>query len=105
MCDAIQCAYQLGRLDLVSALVASIGVIFAIGGIFSFINIKNSAKATAEETAQKIAHEKTEFIVNAYLQEKLPSILESYKDFIANHVEDSVANHIANAQEDKNDNK
>lgn len=93
--DAIHVAAQLGRLDLVSVLLAAIAVLLALAGIYAFFSVKNSARIVARETAEEIA----EKAANLYLQEKLPEIIDSYKDFIKGGVNQQIADRIAEAQE------
>ena len=42
--DSVHVSSQLGRLDVVSALLAIVSLLIAIGGVFFFINIQNSAR-------------------------------------------------------------
>lgn len=44
LCDATAVAAQLGRLDFVSALMAMIGIVLVLGGIFSFFIFEMSRK-------------------------------------------------------------
>jgi len=64
--DSIDLASSLGRLDFVSALLASIAVMLAIVGIYSLFSFKASvkkvAKYVAKEAAESIAKEKAEEI-------------------------------------------
>jgi len=66
--DATAAAAQLGRLDLVSLLLAAIGLILVAGGVYAFINFRKIAREQATEEAKKTAEEVAELIVNEYLQ-------------------------------------
>jgi uncharacterized protein HemX len=97
--DAVHVAYQLGRLDLLTAILACIAIILALGGVFAFLSIKSSAKKEARRVAKKIAQTIAETAANNYLQAKLPEILEAYREFIRDGVNEEVANQIALAQD------
>jgi len=58
--DATHVAAQLGRLDLVSLLLAIIGVVWLLGGVFAFLNFRAIAKKQATDEATKIAEEVAE---------------------------------------------
>ena len=88
--DYIELASSLGRLDFVSALLASIAVMLAIVGIYSLVSFKASmkkiAKYVAKEAAESIAKEKAEEIairVSKKLRKKLltPIFLIQWKMF------------------------
>jgi hypothetical protein len=49
--DALQVAMQLGRLDFVSALVASLGTLIAVSAIFGFWSIRGAATRAARDAA------------------------------------------------------
>lgn len=75
--DSLQQALSLGRLDLVTILLAIIGVALVLGGIFAFINFREIAKAQAEETAKKVAEEKA----IEYLNDEVPPMIRSQIQF------------------------
>lgn len=56
--DAIALAGQLGRLDLVSALLAIVAIILVLAGLFAFGFVRGQASATAKATAEKITEER-----------------------------------------------
>lgn len=55
--DSISYANQLGRLDLVSLILAIFAILLGFGAIYSFLHIKEESKRTAKETAEKVATE------------------------------------------------
>jgi hypothetical protein len=97
ICDAVECAAQTGRLDLVSILLACIGILMALGGIYGFFNVRSKASDIAETIAKSVAEE----AANNYLQEQLPNILEAYEDLIERKIDESVVDKIAGVQEDR----
>ena len=99
ICDAVTCAAQTGRLDLVSALLACIGILLVLGGIFGFLNIRTKASSVAQEVAREEAKKVAESVANVYIQENLPKILESYRELIEKQVNSAVADQIALSQE------
>jgi len=92
--DAIAVAAQLGRLDFVSALLAGIGIILIVSGIFAFINIRSIAKSRAEKVAEKVA----ERIANEYLQREIPDIVKANQE-IVKYEFDEAADELSDAQE------
>ena len=78
--DIVAIAAQLGRLDFVSSLLAGIGVVLVLGGIFAFINFRGLAKTQAKKEAEKVSKEIAEKVANSYLQEELPKIYKEYMD-------------------------
>jgi hypothetical protein len=91
----LEFAAQTGRLDFISTLLACISVLMVFGGVFAYINIQSKAENTAKDAAEKKAEE----VANFYLQKNLTSILESYEQFIRQHVTAVAADEIARAQE------
>lgn len=99
--DAISLAAQIGRLDLVSLLLAILGVIMALGGVLAFANFRSIARKQAGEEAQKIAKDTAERAVNDYIQSEIPNLIEEYRNFVGYTLDDSdQADQIAGAQED-----
>lgn len=98
--DPISTAAQLGRLDLVSLLLASIGLILVLGGIFAFMNFRAIAKAQATTEAGRVAEEVAERVANDYLQRELPDVTRAYNNFADPHdVSDGDAVLMASAQD------
>ena len=98
--DATAIAAQLGRLDLVSLLLAAIGLILVLGGVFAFLNIRYVARAQAIEAATEVAEAVAERMSNEYLQKELPDLLSAYYDMMgSSEISDELADEMANAQE------
>ena len=55
--DAIHLAAQVGRLDVVSAVLALFGLLIGLAAIFGFIEVRNRAKEAATEVAKSVARE------------------------------------------------
>ncbi|WP_317056150.1 hypothetical protein [Roseovarius rhodophyticola] len=99
--DAISIAAQLGRLDLMSLLLAAIGLILVLGGLFAFLNFRGIAKAQATLEATKVAEEVAERVANEYLQKELPDVVKAYREMMdSDGTTDEDANRFAEAQED-----
>jgi hypothetical protein len=103
--SAIEFAAQTGRLDLVSLLLAAIGLILVLGGLFAFINFRSLAKSHAIAVAAKISETTAERVTNEYLQRELPNLLEEYREFFDSEGEfsDEDADQMANAQDNKSE--
>jgi len=101
--DVMGYAAQTGRLDLVSLLLAAIGLILVLGGLFAFINFRSIAKDHAVAEAARIAEATAERVTNEYLQRELPDLLEEYREFFDAEGEfsDDDADQMANAQDDE----
>jgi len=98
--DAIQAAAQLGRLDLVSLLLAAIGLILVAGGVFAFFNFRSIARKQATEEARKIAGTVAEQIANEYMQKHLHDIVKAYEKMMdSDAVSDDLAKQMADAQD------
>lgn len=103
--DVIQYAAQMGRLDLVSALLAIVAILLALSAIPAYILIKRKAERIARNVVESIRAEVTasaEKIVIAKLEQDLPGLVEDYMALARNTVNDDVAALIAQAQEDHN---
>ena len=102
--DTIAIAAQLGRFDLVSLLLAAIGLILVLGGLFAFFNFRAIAKTRATEEASKVAEAVAERVANEYLQKELPDVMKAYREMMDSEaVTDEVADQLANAQEEGED--
>jgi len=98
--DAIQAAAQLGRLDLVSLLLAAIGLILVVGGLFAFFNVRSIARKQATEESGKIAKTVAEQIANEYMQKHLYDIVKAYRNMMdSDAVSDDLAKRMADAQD------
>ena len=63
--DAISYASQLGRLDVVSLILALLGIVLGFGAIAGFMHIKESSHAIAKATSKKVAEKVAiEFLKN-----------------------------------------
>lgn len=98
----IEFAAQTGRLDLVSLILAAIGLILILGGVFAFLNFRSIAKAHAVTEATVVAEVIAERVTNEYLQRELPDLLEEYRTFFdSEDFTDDDADQMANAQDNK----
>ncbi len=98
--DAISLAGQLGRLDFVSAILGSITIILALGGIVAFLNLRKIAKSQAVSVSTKIAEDVAERAANEYLQRELPNVIEAYRAFLdPDKTSDEKADELASVQE------
>ena len=98
--DVVSLLSQFGRFDLVSMLLAAIGLILVGGGVFAFINFRSVAKEQATAEANRIAKEVAERVTNEYLQAELPNLIEAYRSYVeTDSVSDDSAAKIANAQD------
>ncbi|MCY4241941.1 MAG: hypothetical protein OXD36_09385 [Rhodobacter sp.] len=98
--DAIAVAGQLGRLDAVSLLLAAVGVVLVLGGVFAFINFRSIARSQAEKEANAVAKEVSERIANEYMQRELPNVIKSYREMMeGENVLNEQANRFADSQE------
>ena len=96
----VEFAAQTGRLDFVSLILASIGVILFFGGLFFFVNFRSIAKKQAEEEATKVAENIAERVANEYLQREPPRIIDQYREFTGSEpFTNDDADQIANAQD------
>lgn len=99
--DVIAYAAQIGRLDLVSLLLAIVGLILVIGGVFAFLNFRSIAKTHAKDEAKTVAEAIAERVTNEYLQRELPELLKEYRSFFdSEEFTDEDANQMAGAQDD-----
>ena len=100
--DATALAGQLGRLDLVSLLLAGIGLILVLGGVFAFINFRSIARSQATEEAKERAKEVAERVANEYLQGELPGIIDANLDLMdRGSLSDDDTNSVAEAQDEQ----
>lgn len=100
-CDVISVASQLGRLDLISALLAILGIIFALGVFPFYATVRRRAEAVATEEANKVlkgAVEKAEKAAIARMEAELPKMVREYSELASNSVSDDMANRIAESQ-------
>lgn len=101
--DAIQIAGQLGRLDFISALLATVALImvFLAFPLFSFLRNRAEVVAREETSAQMeklIAKLESEAI--SKMEEMLRLLVKEYMDLARQQAEVHRADDIARAQED-----
>lgn len=98
--DATAVAAQLGRLDMVSLLLAAIGLILVLGGLFAFFNFRSIARKQATQEAVKVAEEVAERVANEYLQKEMPDVIKAYGEMMdSDGVSDDLADLVAGAQD------
>lgn len=98
-CDLPSLLSQWGRFDLVSMLLAAIGLVLVVGGIFAFLNLRDIAKREATREAKEIAEGIAESAANAYIQRELPGIVRSYRTWMdQDGLGDDAASGISSAQ-------
>ena len=73
--DAISYASQLGRLDVVSLILALLGIVLGFGAIGGFMYIKEGSKLAAKQAAEDWLSEKGQATIYEYLN-KNPDIIE-----------------------------
>ena len=95
--DAVLRAAQLGRLDLVSLLLAVLGILIALAAFYTFMNVRSIARNQATEVAEQVSREIAEDVANQYLQVELPNILSSNLELFRG-VGDRSAGGVAEAQ-------
>jgi hypothetical protein len=97
--DTMGLAHELGRLDFVTALLAALTLLVALGGIFAFFDVRRVAKSTASAEAEKHAKEIAEAAAVKYLENELPRLISAYAELAQNAVRADQADAIAQAQE------
>ena len=100
--DAVHVAAQLGRLDLVSALLAAIGLMAALLAIGGFFYVRHRAEKAAREEAQYL-NERIEAEALSKMEEMLPTLVDQYMELLRNSVTADQANDIAEAQGEDTD--
>lgn len=94
----IQYAAQTGRLDLVSALLAVIGLLLGIGAIPVFLMLRMRAADVAREVAEEKladAQARVERLAIERLEALLPSLVRDYMELAENSVTEDIADRIA----------
>lgn len=100
--DATAAAAQLGRLDMVSLLLAAISLTLVLGGLFAFFNFRSLAKEQATQEATKVAEKVAERVANEYLQKEMPDVTKAYWDMMdSGVVSDELADQMAGAQDSR----
>jgi len=103
--DSIALARELGRLDLVSILLACLGIFLAIFAISGFGYIRYRANQISSEVAKTVAAEVTAEIVPGLVEKSVPGLVDKAVEFHMNQVGDDFGNRVAEAYgtEDEND--
>lgn len=100
--SAVEFAAQTGRLDFVSALLATIALLLALGAFPVFYYVQRRAEAVALAEAQKVldgAEDRIEAAAISKVEEMLPNLYEEYVAMAQRAASDATANAIAAAQE------
>lgn len=94
--DALVAALQLGRLDLITGILAALGIILVFGGVFSYFHFRHVAESEAREVAERVAGEKAK----ERMEQEMPSIVQNlYYIMQDGSVSDTDADRMAEAQE------
>jgi hypothetical protein len=94
--DSLTLAHEMGRLDFVTALLATVTILLAFAGIFAFFDVRRSARQISRQAAQMEARTVAEAAAVAYLERELPKLWSEYQELARGGVE---ANEIAQAQD------
>ena len=104
--SAIAFAAQTGRLDFVSAILASLAILLAVGALPVFFLLRHSAatvaRAAAEDELKKVAAN-AEKIAIERMEQLLPGLVADYVALAQNSVSADAANSIAALEARQND--
>lgn len=96
--DALAVAAQLGRLDLVTTLLAAIAVVMAVQIVTIEMRAQRTVKKVTEKELEKampefeaIATATAERVANEHVQRELPAILEATMDTIRPDIANEIA--------------
>lgn len=105
--DTAQLLSQWGRFDLVSMMLAGIGIILVLGGIVAYLDLRSLARRRAQEEASKatqaaarVAEETAERVANEHLQAELPDLIAEHMQLVGSSLSDEDADDIAHAQDE-----
>ncbi|MBS1631560.1 MAG: hypothetical protein JST10_03195 [Bacteroidetes bacterium] len=95
--DSIHAAYSLGRLDLITALLAIITVVLALFGFIGYERVRLRSEETAQKAVEKYLEENLERICKEWMNNNAPEIINLWMDQIENteKIEESVADDIS----------
>ena len=95
--DSINAAYSLGRLDLITALLAIITVVLALFGFIGYERVRLRSEETAQKAVEKYLEENLERICKEWMNNNAPEIINDWMDQIENteKIEESVADDIS----------
>lgn len=102
--DVIGFAGQIGRLDFVTAVLASITVLIALGAIPTFFFLRAAARSVAKDEVEKrLVNIEVEVERQAIqrMESMLPTLVKEYVDLAERSAEANEADEIANAQDDE----
>jgi hypothetical protein len=95
--DSFMLAHETGRLDFVTALLATITILLAFAGIFAFFDVRRSARQISKQVAETEARTVAEATAVIYLERELPKLWSEYQELARREIE---ANEIAQAQDE-----
>lgn len=101
LCDAVCIASQTGRLDLVSAILAVVALVIALGTLPLFLFLKHRAQSVAREEVQLLSKNlllEIEREAISKIEEMLPTLVEQYRELAKGFVDSEKADQIADAQ-------
>ena len=84
--DSLMLAHEMGRLDFVTALLATITILLAFAGIFAFFDVRRSAGRISKQVAEEEARTVAEATAVAYLERELPKLMSEYQELARNAV-------------------
>ena len=95
--DSIRAAYSLGRLDLITALLAIITVVLALFGFIGYERVRLRSEETAQKAVEKYLEENLERICKEWMNNNAPEIINLWMDQIENteKINESVADDIS----------
>lgn len=91
---------DIGLLEVVSILLAVLGILMALAAVWAFFNVRATARTAAMAAAKEAAEEIAERCTNEYLQLNIRIILTEYAGLGLESANDEQADEIAQAQED-----
>jgi hypothetical protein len=95
--DSIHAAYSLGRLDLITALLAIITVVLVLFGFTGYERVRLKSEETAQKAVEKYLEENLESICTKWMQDNAPEIIRRWLSQIENieKIKESVADNIS----------
>lgn len=82
-------------LAYLSAAVAVMTVVLAMGGVFAFVSVRRIAMSEARKEANEVATGLAEAAAVSYLQEEIPAIIGEYMELARGAASDAIADRIA----------
>ena len=95
--DSIHAAYSLGRLDLITALLAIITVVLALFGFIGYDRVRLKSEETAQKAVEKYLEENLERICTKWMLDNAPEIIRGWLNQIENieKIKESVPDDIS----------